>query len=129
MENNIPTLYILELDSFVVKSAKISTILCPFVQKTTIVYSCCFPRANGAKRRSGRKPGARVTNSALAFTYIRIMRCYIAQWHSGIKSSDQKSSDPPFSLSWTLVGHLLWSFNVMRMRVSRPRKSWKLAAS
>ena len=29
---------------------------------------------------------ARVTNSALAFTYIRIMRCYIAQWHSGIKS-------------------------------------------
>ncbi len=38
------------------------------------------PRANG------RKPGARVTNSAVAFTYIRIMRCYIAQWHSGIKS-------------------------------------------
>ena len=33
MQNNIPTLYILELDSFVVKSAKISTILCPFVQK------------------------------------------------------------------------------------------------
>ena len=33
MENNIPTLYILELGSFVVKSAKISTILCPFVQK------------------------------------------------------------------------------------------------
>ncbi len=33
MENNIPTLYILELNSFVVKSAKISTILCPFVQK------------------------------------------------------------------------------------------------
>ena len=33
MENNIPTLYILELDSFVVKSAKMSTILCPFVQK------------------------------------------------------------------------------------------------
>ncbi len=33
MENNIPTLYILELDSFVVKNAKISTILCPFVQK------------------------------------------------------------------------------------------------
>ena len=24
------------------------------------------PRANGAKRRSGRKPGTRVTNSALA---------------------------------------------------------------
>ena len=33
MQNNIPTLYILELDSFVVKSAKISTILCLFVQK------------------------------------------------------------------------------------------------
>ena len=25
-----------------------------------------IPRANGTKRRSGRKPGARVTNSALA---------------------------------------------------------------
>ncbi len=33
MQNDIPTLYILELDSFVVKSAKISTILCLFVQK------------------------------------------------------------------------------------------------
>ena len=33
MENNIPTLYILERNCFVVKSAKISTILCPFVQK------------------------------------------------------------------------------------------------
>ncbi len=32
MENNIPTLYILELDNSVVKS-KMSTILCPFVQK------------------------------------------------------------------------------------------------
>ncbi len=32
MQNNIPTLYILKLDSFVVKSAKISTILCLFVQ-------------------------------------------------------------------------------------------------
>ncbi len=28
----------------------------------------CNPRANGAKRRSGRKPGARVTNSARLFT-------------------------------------------------------------
>ena len=26
----------------------------------------CNPRANGAKRRSGRKPGARVTNFVLA---------------------------------------------------------------
>ena len=57
------------------------------------------PRANDAKRRSGRKPGARATNSALALTYIRIMRSYIAQWHSGIKSR------PPFWI-WTLVGHL-----------------------
>ena len=32
MQNNIPTLYILKLDSFVVKSTKISTILCLFVQ-------------------------------------------------------------------------------------------------
>ncbi len=30
---------------------------------------------------------ARVTNSALAFAYIRIMRSYIAQWYSGMKSS------------------------------------------
>ncbi len=27
-----------------------------------------YPRANGAKRRSGRKPGVRVTNSARLFT-------------------------------------------------------------
>ena len=34
MQNKyLPTLYILELDSSVVKSAKISTILCSFVQK------------------------------------------------------------------------------------------------
>ena len=33
MQNNIPTLYILQRDSSVVKSAKISTILCCFVQK------------------------------------------------------------------------------------------------
>ncbi len=33
MQNNIPTLYILELDSSVVKSAKISTILCPLSKK------------------------------------------------------------------------------------------------
>ena len=56
-----------------------------------------IPRANGAERRSGRKPGARVTNFALAFTYIRIMRSYIAQWHSRIKSR------PPFWI-WTLDG-------------------------
>ena len=40
---------------------------------------------------------ARVTNSALAFTYIRIIRSYIAQWHSGMKSR------PPFWI-WTLDG-------------------------
>ena len=42
MENNIPTLYVLEFDSSVVISAKISTILCPFVKKfkkTLIVLS------------------------------------------------------------------------------------------
>ena len=33
MQNNIPTLYILELDSSVVKSARISTMLRPFVPK------------------------------------------------------------------------------------------------
>ncbi len=33
MQNNIRTSYILELDSSVVKSAKISSILLPFVQK------------------------------------------------------------------------------------------------
>ena len=32
---------------------------------TEYIVRCCYPRANGAKRRSGRKPGARVTNSAL----------------------------------------------------------------
>ena len=37
MQNNIPTLYILKRDSFVVKSAKISTILCLFVQ---IIKKC-----------------------------------------------------------------------------------------
>ena len=31
-------------------------------------WTFCNPRANGAKRRSGRKPGARVTNSARLFT-------------------------------------------------------------
>ena len=40
MENNIPSLYILELDSLVVKSAKISTILCLFVQKILKKQSC-----------------------------------------------------------------------------------------
>ena len=35
MENNIPTLYILELDNSAVKSAKISTILSSFVQLNT----------------------------------------------------------------------------------------------
>ena len=60
------------------------------------------PRDNGAKRRSGRKPGAGVTNPTLALTYIRILRCYIAQWHGGIKSR------PPFWI-WTLVGDLMLS--------------------
>ena len=33
MQNNIPILYILKLDSFAVKSSNISTTLCLFVQK------------------------------------------------------------------------------------------------
>ncbi len=37
MQNNIPTLYILKIDSFAVESAKISTILCLFVQKIKTV--------------------------------------------------------------------------------------------
>ena len=45
------------------------------MRKFSALITKYFPRAK-----------ARVTNSALAFTYIRIMRCYIAQWHSGIKS-------------------------------------------
>ncbi len=36
MENNIPTLYILELDSSAVKSTKILAILCSFAQKSCI---------------------------------------------------------------------------------------------
>ena len=34
--------------------------------KTGLKQTFHNPRANGAKRRSGRKPGARVTNLALA---------------------------------------------------------------
>ena len=37
-------------------------------QFTYSSMSCSNPQANGAKRRSGRKPGARVTNSARLFT-------------------------------------------------------------
>ena len=40
MENNIPILYILERDSFIFKSAKISTILCRFVQKIKKIQCC-----------------------------------------------------------------------------------------
>ncbi len=40
MQNNIPTLYILELDSSEDKSAKMSTILCPFVQKKINNIDC-----------------------------------------------------------------------------------------
>ena len=36
--------------------------------KSFSVQYIIYPRANGAKRRSGRKPGARVTNSARLFT-------------------------------------------------------------
>ena len=34
-----------------------------------------YPRANGAKRRSGRKPGARVTNLALAIGKLKVSIC------------------------------------------------------
>ncbi len=84
----------------------LTTYLCYFLSRrhqTTITI--CYRRANGAERRSGRKPGARVTNSALAFTHIRIMRSYIAQWHNRMKSR------PPF---WT-------DFVVLRMREYQAR--------
>ncbi len=38
------------------------------VHQAKVLYYLFNPRANGAKRRSGRKPGARVTNSARLFT-------------------------------------------------------------
>ncbi len=38
------------------------------IARETILTIIVNPRANGAKRRSGRKPGARVTNSARLFT-------------------------------------------------------------
>ncbi len=50
MENNIPTLYILELDSLVVKSGKISTILYLFVLKSKknnrVLIRVSFARSN-----------------------------------------------------------------------------------
>ena len=49
MENNIPTLYILERDSFVVKSAKISTTSCPFVQKIKKTNSAAMVHMTQAK--------------------------------------------------------------------------------
>ena len=48
---------LVKLQSFVRKCCKI---------RKSLHKACKFcPRANGAKRRSGRKPGARVTNSAV----------------------------------------------------------------
>ena len=38
----------------------------PFALNVSGKLSLYSPRANGAKRRSGRKPGARVTNFVLA---------------------------------------------------------------
>ena len=37
----------------------------PNLRSVQLRYTCCIvcPRANGAKRRSGPKPGAKVTNS------------------------------------------------------------------
>ena len=45
MENNILTLYILELDSFVIKSA----ILCPFVQKIYKNKQSCIRDCHGSR--------------------------------------------------------------------------------
>ena len=39
--------------------------LCIYNNTTRVRRITANPRANGAKRRSGRKPGARVTNRAL----------------------------------------------------------------
>ena len=55
------------------------------VRLTVLNWFCTFlfllfyyPRGNGAKRRSGRKPGARVTNSALAeFKVVAHGRWYV----------------------------------------------------
>ena len=90
-DNNLQILHVRKIWLF---GYKCEGLLHACISSITTIY---YPRANGAKRRSGRKPGARVTNSALAFTYIRIMRCYIAQWHSGIKSR-------PIFWIWTLDG-------------------------
>ena len=38
MQNNIPTLYILELDSSAVKGVKLSTIFCRFVPKRSLYH-------------------------------------------------------------------------------------------
>ncbi len=39
-----------------------------YITKITNNLYYTYPRANGTKRRSGRKPGARVTNSTRLFT-------------------------------------------------------------
>ena len=38
-----------------------------------LLLSYSYPRANGAKRRSGRKPGARVTNLALPLAKFKVV--------------------------------------------------------
>ena len=49
MENNIHTLYILELDSFVVKSAKFQLFYALLSKKKPIVYSCCHGSHDASK--------------------------------------------------------------------------------
>ncbi len=49
MANNIPTLDILELDSSVVKSTKISTILFPFVEKKHLIDRIAMVNMTRAK--------------------------------------------------------------------------------
>ena len=73
-----------------------------------------IPEPTARSAVPGVSPGARVTNSALAFTYIRIMRCYIAQWHSGIKSR-------PIFWIWTLDGFRCFA----HVRVSSSRLAKK----
>ena len=53
------------------------TLLLQKMQQNLSETLCVFiyPRANGAKRRSGRKPGARVTNLALAIANFKVSIC------------------------------------------------------
>ena len=47
--------------------------------QTKFVNIVFYPRANDAKRRSGRKPGARVTNRALGKLKVVVDGSYVAR--------------------------------------------------